>query len=62
MRAAAMSNTYIAAGLALLPVAFVIAMAMRERRPWRHQLRQIRELPEVSRTQNDAISLENPRG
>jgi len=57
-----MSNTYIATGLALLPVAFVIAMAMRERRPWRHQLRQIRELPEVSRTQNDAISLENPRG
>jgi hypothetical protein len=36
----------IAINLALLPVAFVVAMALRELRPWWRQLRQIRALPE----------------
>jgi hypothetical protein len=36
----------IAINLALLPVAFVVAMAARELRPWWRQLRQIRALPE----------------
>jgi hypothetical protein len=39
----------IAIYLALLPVAFVGAMAARELRPWWRQLRQIRALPESIR-------------
>jgi len=39
----------IAVYLALLPVAFVGAMAARELRPWWRQLRQIRALPESIR-------------
>jgi hypothetical protein len=37
----------IAINLALLPVAFVAAMAVRELRPWWRQFRQIRALPEI---------------
>ena len=36
----------LATSLALLPVAFVAIMTTHELRPWRHQLKQIRELPE----------------
>jgi hypothetical protein len=36
----------IAINLALLPVAFVAAMAARELRPWWRQWQQIRALPE----------------
>ena len=39
----------IAINLALLPVAFVVAMSARELRPWWRQLRQIRALPEPIR-------------
>ena len=39
----------IAINLALLPVAFVVVMAMRELRPWWRQLQQIRALPELIR-------------
>jgi hypothetical protein len=35
--------------LALLPVAFVVAMATRDLRPWRRTLKHIRSLPELSR-------------
>ena len=38
----------LATSLALLPVAFVAIMTTRDLRPWRHQLKQIRELPEHS--------------
>jgi hypothetical protein len=34
--------------LALLPVAFVAAMATRDLRPWRRTLKYIRALPELS--------------
>lgn len=36
----------IAINLALLPVGFVVVMAVKELRPWWRQLRQIRALPE----------------
>jgi hypothetical protein len=39
----------IATYLALMPVAFVVAMAARELRPWWRQLKQIRALPEPIR-------------
>ena len=40
----------IAINLALLPVGFVVLMAVIELRPWWRQLRQIRALPESIRS------------
>jgi hypothetical protein len=43
---------FIAIDLALLPVAFVGAMAARELRPWWRQWQQIRALPESIRRES----------
>jgi len=42
----------IAINLALLPVAFVVAMVARELRPWWRQWQQIRALPESIRRES----------
>jgi hypothetical protein len=42
--------------LALLPVAFVIAMATGELRPWRRTLKYIRALPESTQPEHSSTS------
>lgn len=42
--------------LALLPVAFVIAMTTGELRPWRRTLKYIRALPESTRPEHRSTS------
>jgi len=42
--------------LALLPVAFVVAMATRDLRPWRRTLKYIRALPECGQPEPRSTS------